>query len=379
MLKRTALYHAHEKLGARLIDFGGWEMPVQYTGIVDEHLTVRRAAGLFDIAHMGQAVISGEGAESFVNRVVTNDARRLGVGQGQYTLMCNEQGGVVDDLYVFRVAEGEYLLILNASRTEADLAWLEEQRRRVPGVVQLENLSATQGGLAVQGPAVIRFIDDCLAQGGQASLAALRKNEIVSVPFHKARIRVARTGYTGEEGFELFGPGTHLELLWNRLLAGGEAHGLIPCGLGARDTLRTEMGYPLYGHELDENTTPLEAGLGYFVALEKGEFVGRERLQRQKAEGISKKCVAFVMSEPSPPPRPGYPIWPADAAVEPIGKVVSGTQSPSLGKGIGLGYVSPERGKPGTVLSIEIRAKRYAAVVVAKPIYRRPAEHSAKA
>ena len=222
-----------------------------------------------------------------------------------------------------------------------------------------------------------RFIDESLAPGAQPdehSLARLRKNEIALVPFQDSEIRVARTGYTGEEGYELFGPATHLELLWNQLLAAGQAYGLKPCGLGARDTLRTEMGYPLYGHELDETTSPIEAGLGFFVALEKGEFVGRDHLLRQKQEGTSKKCVALVMAEPSPPPRPGYPIWLSPSASEAIGKVVSGTQSPSLGKGIGLGYVPPAQSKPGTALAIEIRGKRYAATVVAKPIYRRPAD-----
>ncbi len=377
MLKRTALFDAHQKLGARLIDFGGWEMPVQYSGIVDEHLAVRRAAGLFDIAHMGQALVAGEGGQAFLNRVLTNEVRRLEVGQGQYTLMCNEPGGVVDDLYVYRVAAGDYLLILNASRTEVDLAWLEAQRRHSPDAVQLRDLAATHGALAIQGPAVTQFIDGCLAPGAQPdarSLARLRKNGIALVPFQDSEIRVARTGYTGEEGYELFGPATHLELLWNQLLAAGQAYGLKPCGLGARDTLRTEMGYPLYGHELDETTSPIEAGLGFFVALEKGEFVGRDHLLRQKQEGISKKCVALVMAEPSPPPRPGYPIWPSTSATEAMGKVVSGTQSPSLGKGIGLGYVPPAQSKPGTALAIEIRGKRYAAAVVAKPIYRRPAD-----
>jgi aminomethyltransferase len=184
---------------------------------------------------------------------------------------------------------------------------------------------------------------------------------------------VARTGYTGEDGFEMFGPVTHLEALWHQLLAVGRAHGLKPCGLGARDTLRTEMGYPLYGHELDEQTTPIEAGLGFFVALDKGEFVGRSVLLEQKQAGAAKKCVAFLMAEASPPPRPGYPIWEPGATVGPMGRVTSGTQSPSLGRGIGLGYVPPHQAKAGTTVAVEIRGKRYDAAVVAKPVYRRPA------
>jgi aminomethyltransferase len=384
MPKRTALFSAHQKLGARLIDFGGWEMPVHYTGIVDEHLAVRGAAGIFDISHMGQVAISGTGAPEFLNRILTNDASRLDVGQGQYTLLCNERGGVVDDLYLYRVTAGGYLMILNAARAEVDLAWLEHQLRLGPdrGPVDLQDLSSSQGALAVQGPAAIQFIGSCFfpdTPQPASPLAALRKNEILPLPFQEAMFRVARTGYTGEDGFELFGPTTRLEPLWNRLLEVGHAHGLKPCGLGARDTLRTEMGFPLYGHELDETTTPIEAGLGSFVALEKGEFVGRERLLLQKQEGVSRKCVAFIMAEPSPPPRPGYSIWSADAAVEPLGRVVSGTQSPSLGKGIGLGYVPPDQTRPGTPFGIEIRGRRYAATAVAKPIYRRPHAASAKA
>jgi aminomethyltransferase len=384
MLKRTALFPAHQKLGARLIDFGGWEMPVQYTGIVDEHLAVRAAAGIFDISHMGQLAISGTGAPQFLNRILTNNARRLDVGQGQYTLLCNERGGVVDDLYLYRVTAGGYLMILNASRADVDRAWLDHQLHleRDPDLVDLHDLSPSHGALAVQGPAVVQFIGSCFfpdTPQPASQLAALRKNEILELPFQEAMFRVARTGYTGEDGFELFGPTTRLEPLWNRLLEVGHAHGLKPCGLGARDTLRTEMGFPLYGHELDETTTPIEAGLGSFVALEKGEFVGRERLLLQKQEGVSRKCVAFVMAEPSPPPRPGYSIWSAAAAIEPLGRVVSGTQSPSLGKGIGLGYVPPDHTRPGTPLGIEIRGRRYAATAVAKPIYRRSHASSAKA
>jgi aminomethyltransferase len=356
-------------------------MPVQYSGIVDEHLAVRRAAGIFDISHMGQLCISGENACEFLNRVLTNDVRRLGIGQGQYTLMCNARGGVVDDLYVYRVMDREYLLILNASRVETDLDWLERQRQADPGSARLHDLSATHGALAVQGPAVAEIICRCFPDDPsdpQGQLAALPKNEIISVAFKDAAFRIARTGYTGEDGFELFGPATHLEALWNQLLEAGRAQGLKPCGLGARDTLRTEMCYPLYGHELDETTTPLEAGLGKFVALEKEDFVGREPLLQQKQFGVSKKCVALVMIDASPPPRPGYAICPAECA-EPIGRMVSGTQSPSLGKGIGLGYVPPNHSKPGTVLGIEIRGKRYAASVVAKPIYRRQGVPSANA
>jgi aminomethyltransferase len=384
MLKRTALFSVHQKLGARLIDFGGWEMPVQYTGIVDEHLTVRRAAGMFDISHMGQFVVSGARALEFLNGALTNDVSRLEVGRGQYTLLCNERGGVVDDLYLYRVTPGEYLLIVNASRIAADFAWLERRRQLdpEPGAVRLRDASADQGALAVQGPAVTQFIHHGFLSGAPDArdrLESLRKNEMISLPSAGGMFHVARTGYTGEDGFELFGPVNHLEVLWNQVLEAGQPHGLKPCGLGARDTLRTEMGYPLYGHELNEETTPIEAGLGYFVSLGKGDFVGRNPLLEQKQTGVSRKCVAFVMAEHSPPPRPGHLIWGTDLTPEPIGLVASGTQSPSLNRGIGLGYVPPHHARPGSAIAIEIRGRRYAASVSPKPLYRPPAKPPAKA
>ncbi len=374
LLKRTALFPTHQNLGARLVDFGGWEMPVQYTGIVDEHLAVRRAAGIFDISHMGQVTLVGDGAGAFLNRVLTNDLGRLRPGQGHYTLLCNPQGGVVDDLYVFRLKENEYRLILNASRVAADLAWLQSQRRILPvgAAFELHELMLSHAAVALQGPAAAAIVSECLPEHGERNerrLVDLQKNEILPVVFRETVVHVARTGYTGEDGFELFAPATRLEPLWTLLLKTGQGCGLKPCGLGARDTLRTEMGYPLYGHELDETTTPFEAGLGRFVALDKGGFVGREKLLQQKQDGVARKCVAFVMTGSSPPPRPDYLIW--GASDQPVGRVVSGTQSPSLGKGIGLGYVPVAEASPATLLEIEIRARRYPAAVVAKPIYRR--------
>jgi aminomethyltransferase len=383
MLKRTPLFAAHQKLGAKLIDFGGWEMPVQYTSISDEHLAVRKAAGIFDISHMGEVTVSGPGALDFLNRTLTNDIRKLSSGQGQYTLICNERGGVIDDLYAYRLAPDAFFLIINASRIETDVAWLQAQAAKFSGgQLNLTDASHHYAAIAVQGPKVRSFINACIPGASEAvmpvgAVSELKKNQLAGFPFEKSNVLVGCTGYTGEDGFEILGPEAAAQPLWDKLLAAGAAAGIKPCGLGARDTLRTEVCYPLYGHELDEDTTPVEAGVGFYVALDKGEFPGRAVLAAQKAslrpdapagakDGVRKRLVAFKMTDKSAPPRPHYPIWVAGAKA---GVVTSGTQSPSLNLGIGLGYVPPESAKPGTPIEIEIRGKRCAAVVVPKPIY----------
>ncbi len=373
MLNRTSLFAAHQKSGAKLIDFGGWEMPVQYTSITDEHLAVRQAAGVFDISHMGEVTVSGAGAEAFLNSVLTNDIRKLASGQGQYTLMCNERGGVIDDLYAYRLSVNVYLLIINASRIEVDVAWLQAQAAKFSGgELNLTDASHHYAAIAVQGPKVKEFIDQCIP-GASASIfdvdavTSLKKNQIAGFHFETCNILVGRTGYTGEDGFEILGPDSAILHLWDKLLTVGAPFGIKPCGLGARDTLRTEVCYPLYGHELDEQTTPIEAGVGFFVSLDKGEFNGRAVLTEQKANGTKKKLVAFKMTDKSAPPRPHYPIWINGTSV---GMVTSGTQSPSLNVGIGMGYVPPESAAPDKKIEIEIRGKHYAAVVVPKPIYK---------
>ena len=378
-MKRTPLYAAHQRLGGKLIEFGGWEMPVQYTSITDEHLAVRNAAGIFDISHMGEVILRGPGAEAFLNQTLSNDLRKLAPGQGQYTLMCHERGGVLDDLYAYRLTTNEYLLIINASRIEADVAWLEAQLAAFAGrnEVKFLNASDATGAVAVQGPRVVEFIDACFpgaSTGGNlvARVTDLKKNQVARFSRAEDTLWVSRTGYTGEDGFEIVAPSHSLEAIWNQLLAAGQPHGLKPAGLGARDTLRTEVCYPLYGHELDENTTPIEAGVGFFVALDKGEFIGRSVLAEQKAKGPGKKLVAFKMTDRSAPPRPHYAIWSTGPGAAKIGEVASGTQSPSLGVGIGMGYVPPESAKSGTPVEIEIRGKRAPAVLVPKPIYRKP-------
>jgi len=354
-------------------------MPVQYTSITDEHLAVRQAAGLFDISHMGEVSIDGPQAETFLNQVLTNDLRKLAPGQGQYTLMCNPRGGVIDDLYAYRLGPDEYLLIINASRISDDLAWLREQWSRFgPNAgVRLRDASDATGALAVQGPRVAAFINPCFpgpfTAGAPVALPTdLKKNQAARTEFAGRQVWVSRTGYTGEDGFEIVAPAEVLEALWNRLLELGRPHGLKPAGLGARDTLRTEVCYPLYGHELDEITTPIEAGLGFFVALGKGEFIGRPVLAEQKLNGVTRNVVAFVMAGKSPPPRPHYPIWSQGAAAEKIGEVASGTQSPTLGVGLGMACLPSSFAQPQTPLAVEIRGRRAPALVVPKPFYRKP-------
>jgi aminomethyltransferase len=372
MLKKTPLHAAHQRLGARLVEFGGWEMPLYYSGIMEEHRAVRSAAGIFDISHMGEIVARGAKGLEFVNSVLTNDARKLAPGNGQYTLMCNERGGAIDDLYVYRTDAEEFLMVVNAARIDADFAWLERQRAGFSGRggVELKNRSDELGAVAVQGPAVAGFIDNIFQPGAQTA-ACLQKNEMVRLSFGGRVVYVSRTGYTGEDGFEIVAPAEAIEGIWTKLLEVGKPAGLIPAGLGARDTLRTEAGYPLYGHELDEDITPLEAGVGYFVALSKGEFIGHEALARQKAAGTPRKLIGFKMAERCAPPRPGYPIWSATGGAAPMGRVTSGTQSPSLDIGIGLGFVAPEFSPANTAIGIEVRGKRLPALVVTRPIYRR--------
>ena len=375
MLKRTSLFSSHQKLGGKLIEFGGWEMPVQYTSITDEHLAVRKAAGIFDISHMGEVTVSGAAAADFLNYVLTNDIRKIAPGEGQYTLMCNERGGTIDDLYVYCLSRGVYFLIVNASRTQADVAWLQKQLAQFPrrDEMFMTDASHNYAAVAIQGPRVKEFIDKLIPSPSNCALRVahvtdLKKNQIGGFLIHGHDVMVSRTGYTGEDGFEVVGNDECIQKFWDAALEAGKPFGIKPCGLGARDTLRTEVCYPLYGQELNEDTSPIEAGVGFFVALDKGDFIGRAVLAAQKEKGTSKKCVAFKMTDKCAPPRPHYPIWVNGAKV---GEVTSGTQSPSLNIGIGMGYVPPEFAKAGTVIEIEIRGKRALGVVVKKPIYNR--------
>ena len=373
MFKRTALFSVHQQLGARLIDFGGWEMPVFYTSITEEHLAVRNAAGVFDISHMGEVTVSGAGAAEFLNRVLVNDIRKLAPGHGQYTLMCNEGGGANDDLYAYQLAESVYFLVINASRIEADVAWLQAEAAKFSGELNLTDASHNYSAVAVQGPRVKDFINTVVSGASTSArrvnaVTELKKNEVGGFPFEHGGVLVSRTGYTGEDGFEILGGDEEILRVWNAVLEAGQPFGVKPCGLGARDTLRTEVCYPLYSHELDEDTTPIEAGLGRFVSFDKDDFIGRPALAWQNAAGVHKKLVAFKMTGVSPSPRPQCSI--ISSSGDKVGVVTSGTPSPSLGFGIGMGYVTPECATHGRILEIQIRGRLEPAIIMSKPIYR---------
>ena len=366
MLKRTPLFETHQQLGAKLIDFGGWEMPVQYTGIIEEHKAVRETAGLFDISHMGEFEVAGAYAETFLNEALTNDVSRLEIGEGHYTQICNERGGVIDDLYCFRTAFQAFLLVVNASRIASDWDCLGARRDAfaADSEFMLQDRSEAGAAVALQGPEA-----EAMMRALSEDACALAKNRIGSFELAglEQPVWISRTGYTGEDGFEIICANDAVQTIWDRLLETGAK----PCGLGARDTLRTEVCYPLYGHELDEDTTPIEAGIGWSVALDKGDFIGRDVLVRQKEEGVDRRLIAFRMTGRSAPPRPGYPIWSVGDEAKRIGEVTSGTQSPSLGIGVGLGYVSREHARRDTPIEIEIRGRRSPATLCAKPIYQK--------
>jgi aminomethyltransferase len=355
-LKRTPLHTAHLEWGAKMVPFGGWEMPVQYSGILEEHAAVRERVGLFDISHMGEFVLAGPNAETVLNELFSNDIRKISVGQAQYTLLCNEDGGIIDDLIAYRVEPSVFLVIVNASNIEKDFAWM---KARTPKPVVLDNLSDKMAALALQGPQAVKVLPEAASvpHFGVGRFAVFGK-----------RCWVARTGYTGEDGFEIVCDATDAPALWVGLLERGEPFGIKPCGLGARDTLRLEMCYPLHGNDITEETTPLEAGLGKFVSFDKSAFIGNDTLTRQKEEGVKRKLIAFKMTDKSPPPRPHYPIL---AGGRKVGEITSGTQSPTLGVGIGMGYVEVAGAHPGKPIEIEIRGKRFSAVVEKKPILKR--------
>jgi len=377
-LRTTPLTEEHRRLGAKLVDFGGWLMPLHYQGILHEHLTVRQAAGVFDISHMGELEVSGPGATEWLNQTLTNDVNRIQPGQGQYTLLCAEDGGTLDDLYLYRLQTEHYLLVVNASRIAADLAWLKDRLAQAPKTVHLQDLSSQTAALALQGPKAEACLLECIGGGSSSPLdkrirtvAQLTKNQIETFPVLDQNAWVARTGYTGEDGFEIFSSAEIAASLWKTLLSAGRNHGLEPCGLGARDTLRTEMGYPLYGHELSETRTPIEAGVGFFVDLGKPAFPGRSKLANQKASGPTERCVAFKVTEKAPPPRPGYVVWTDETDPKPCGVVTSGTLSPSLNTGIGMAYVAAATARAGTKIAIEIRGRKIAAELVRKPIFQK--------
>lgn len=359
-LKRTPLYDAHRRAGAKMVEFAGWEMPVQYRGVIEEHLAVRGKAGLFDVSHMGEIEVRGAGALEFCQRLTANDVARLQVFQAQYNFLLNPQGGVVDDVIIYRVKPEAYFICVNASNIDKDFAWLASH---ATAAVEVENQSAMYAQLALQGPAAEAILQPLTAQ----PLAALKSFHFAFADVAAIRCMVARTGYTGEAGFELYCHGDAAERLWNGLLQAGEAHGLAAVGLGARDTLRLEKAYPLYGHELDDATTPLEAGLDWVVKLAKPEFFGREILLRQKQRGVARKLVGLEALAPGIP-RAGYGVFKDGVK---IGAVTSGTKSPSLAKAIALAYVEIGAAALDNRLDVEIRGRMIPVKIVSLPFYRR--------
>lgn len=359
--KKTPLYDEHVKLGARVIPFGGWLMPVQYSSIKDEHQAVRTAVGAFDISHMGELFVSGAQASEWLNTMLTNNLDKLEVGAGQYTFLLNDDAGIIDDLIVYRMENEKFLLVVNASRIEEDFAWLQAH---VAPDVQLENESERYAGLAVQGPRIGELFQALL--GDDVEMPA--RNQIAQFQLGETPLWVARTGYTGEDGIEIFFAAEDAPRVWNEILAQGESLGIRPCGLGARDTLRLEMCYPLNGSDLTPAHNPLEAGLGFFVDLTKSIFTGREKLQQVKEDGLARRLVAFKMKDKSPPPRPHYRVFRDGADA---GEVTSGTLSPSLNQGIGMAYLATPVPKPGEEIEIEIRGQKFSAVIEKKPLYKK--------
>ncbi|MGA7305411.1 MAG: glycine cleavage system aminomethyltransferase GcvT [Rhodothermales bacterium] len=365
-LLRTSLYDQHIKLGARMTGFGGFEMPVQYTSITDEHLAVRNAAGMFDVSHMGEFLVSGPNAATFVQRLVSNDVAQLYDGRIMYSVMCNEAGGIVDDLLVYRISESRFMLVVNASNMEKDWAWAVSQNRVG---ADLRNVSREIALIAVQGPAATDIVQAVTS----VDLSDLKFYHFVEAaagdPLGGPFQLISHSGYTGERGFELYTSADSAVRLWKLLMETGRDSGLKPAGLGARDTLRIEAGYCLYGNDIDDETNPLEAGLGWITKLDKGPFVGSEALQEIKDAGIARRLVAFVMQDRGIP-RSGYPI--ANASGDVIGTVTSGSQSPILNAGMGMGYVpdDPAYRSPGSNLFIEVRGKRLAAEVRKPPLHK---------
>lgn len=360
MNNRTPFYDHHLKLNAKMIDFGGWDMPVQYTTITEEHNAVRNAAGIFDISHMGQVYVWGPGAKDFLQRLISNDIEKAPLGKGIYAHLLTPDGGVIDDIFVYHVEEEKFLLIINASRREVDEKWIGSQTKGF----DVDVIEAPFGaGLAVQGPKAIDIINELVPNG-----INLDRFEIADLSFGDINALVGRTGYTGEDGVEIFAPAGHLLQIWDKIFKVGPSYGLKPAGLGARDTLRTEVSYPLYGHELDEDHTPFEAGLGWVVKLEKGDFIGRDALIKRKAAGIKTKLFGFKV-ESGGVARPGGKVF---FDRKEIGTVCSGTFSPTLGYPIGMAYLPAATSVENQNLKIMQGERELSAVTVKMPFYKKP-------
>jgi aminomethyltransferase len=345
-----------------MVDFGGWDMPVEYTGIADEHMAVRTRAGLFDVSHMGEIEIAGGDALAAVQRISSNDASKLAVGQAQYSALTTPQGTFVDDLLVYRLAPEHFLLVVNAGNIEKDYRWIAEQIKPAGDAVAVNN-SARYALVALQGPLAREILQPLTG----VDLGSLKYYWFATGEVASVRTTVSRTGYTGEDGFEIFVPPAMAERLWDQVLQAGRAAGLVPCGLGARDTLRLEAAMRLYGNDIDETTTVLEADLGWIVGWNKGDFIGAEPLRQQKAAGVTRRIVGFEMDERGIA-RHGYDVF-VDG--QKAGAVTSGTQTPFVKKAIGMAYVPSDRTQPGTAIEIDIRGRRTRAHVVPLPFYKR--------
>jgi aminomethyltransferase len=366
-LRRTPLHARHVAAGGKMVPFAGWELPVQYAGVTAEHRAVRTAAGLFDVSHMGEVRVAGPGAEAFLQRLTPNDVAKLGAGRAHYSGLLTERGTYLDDLLVYRLDAGDplgdFLVVVNAANRERDAARFREFARAAEGV-EVEDVSDAVALLALQGPRAAEI----LAPLASIDAGALRYYGHARGAVGGKPALVSRTGYTGEDGFELYLDAADAVAVWDLLIDRGEAYGLQPAGLGARDTLRLEAAMALYGHELDEETTPWEAGLGWVVKLDKGDFVGRAALARQKEEGVGKQLAGFEIVGRGIA-REGHAVR---AGGETVGRVTSGTWSPTLEKAIGMAYVPPALAAPGAELAIEVRGKELPARVVPMPFYKRP-------
>jgi len=366
-LKKTSLFEEHKKLGARIVDFEGWALPVQYKGIVKEHLTVREKVGLFDVSHMGEFLITGKDAESFLQYLTVNNVAQLNVGQAQYSMMCYENGGIVDDILIYRTGFSEYLLVVNASNIEKDFKWITDiyagdVKSKWPEVL-IENKSDFYGQIAIQGPHSRELVSKLI------DVRELKYYHFKEETVLGHSTLVSRTGYTGELGYEIYVDRKGCVDIWNSLLDQGESLGVMPIGLGARDTLRFEVCFPLYGNELTKDYTPIEAGLKWVVKVDKGDFIGRSELLNQLEQGIHKKLVALELMEPGIA-RQGYSIVDNETKDD-IGVVTSGTKSPSLNKATAMGYIDIVRAKMDNIVSVKIRDAYKKAKVVKKPLYKK--------
>jgi aminomethyltransferase len=363
MLKQTPLFPLYAKYGAKTIDFGGWDLPVHFSSIQKEHDAVRSQAGLFDVSHMGEVSVTGSGALAFLQQMTTNDVSKLEVNQAQYSLMCYPDGGVVDDLLVYKLASEHYMLVINASNIDKDLDWLRKHASASDNV-RLDNISDETALLALQGPLAMQILQRLTT----ANLADIKSYHFLpDVNVAGINALVSRTGYTGEDGFELYLRSEDAPAIWELLLQEGAAEGLIPTGLGARDTLRFESRLPLYGQELSATITPIEAGVGFFVKPDKGEFIGREVLASQKRDGATRKLVGLEMIDRGIP-RSHYPVYTGE---QQIGEITTGTQSPTYKTSVGLALIDAAYTALGTELHVEIRGKKLLAKVVKTPFYKR--------